>query len=129
MIYDRWYDQNIYFNPVKEKPPKEVIFTWKIKNITYPNFYFNNLPNVRTVSQKHLGLVLGVKLTFKNNTNEKLVRQWLLKDRVFYLPRVSLLTIYKSFVRPHLDYENVIYYQHSNASFSSELNLFNIMLN
>ena len=129
MIYDRWYDQKIYFNPVKEKPAKEVIFTWKIKNITYPNFYFNNLPNVGTVSQKHLGLVLGVKLTFKNYINEKLVREWLLKDRVFYLPRASLLTIYKSFIRPHLDYENVIYYQPSNESFCSKLNPFNIMLN
>ena len=27
MIYDRWYDQKIYFNPVKEKLAKEVIFT------------------------------------------------------------------------------------------------------
>ena len=33
------------------------------------------------------------------------------------LPRASLLTIYKSFIRPLLDYADVIYDQSSNASF------------
>ena len=34
------------------------------------------------------------------------------------LPRASLLTIYKSFIRPLLNYADVIYDQASNASFS-----------
>ena len=34
------------------------------------------------------------------------------------LPRTSLLTIYKSFIRPLLNYADVIYDQASNASFS-----------
>ena len=33
------------------------------------------------------------------------------------LPRFSLLTIYKTFVRPHLDYGDMIYDQTYNASF------------
>ena len=37
------------------------------------------------------------------------------------LPREPLLTIYKSFVRPHLDYGDVIYDQHYNNSFHQKL--------
>ena len=32
------------------------------------------------------------------------------------LPRPSLLTIYKSFIRPHLDYSDIIYDQAHDAS-------------
>ena len=38
-----------------------------------------------------------------------------------YLPRNSLLTIYKAFIRPNLDYGNVIYDYQGNASFMHEL--------
>ena len=37
------------------------------------------------------------------------------------LPRFSLLTIYKTFVRPHLDYGDMIYDQTYNASFHRKL--------
>ena len=37
------------------------------------------------------------------------------------LPRQALLTIYKSFVRPHLDYGDIIYDQPNNESFSQKL--------
>ena len=33
----------------------------------------------------------------------------------------SLLTIYESFIRPHLDYGNVVYDQPSNDAFSNKL--------
>ena len=38
-----------------------------------------------------------------------------------FLPRSSLLTIYKSFIRPHLDYGDVIFDQPSNVTFSSKI--------
>ena len=37
------------------------------------------------------------------------------------LPRDALLTIYKSFVRPHLDYGDIIYDQSQNESFCNKL--------
>ena len=37
------------------------------------------------------------------------------------LPRPSLLTIYKSFIRPHLDYGNVMYDQAYNVSFQQKV--------
>ena len=41
----------------------------------------------------------------------------LLRKLQYVLPREPLLTIYKSFVRPHLDYGDVLYHQHYNNSF------------
>ena len=37
------------------------------------------------------------------------------------LPRNALLTIYKSFVRPHLDYGDILYHEPSNEGMNSEL--------
>ena len=37
------------------------------------------------------------------------------------LPRHSLITIYKSFVRPHLDYGDIIYDQPNNESFCNKI--------
>ena len=36
------------------------------------------------------------------------------------LPRKSFLTVYKSFIRPHLDYCDVIYDQPNNESFCTK---------
>ena len=38
-----------------------------------------------------------------------------------FLPRKSLLTIHKSFIRPHLDYGDVINDQSYNASFNQRM--------
>ena len=37
------------------------------------------------------------------------------------LPRKSLVTIYKSFVRPHLDYDDAVYDRAFNKSFHQSL--------
>ena len=39
------------------------------------------------------------------------------------LPRSALLTIYKGFVRPHLDYGNIIYDQTFYGTFHQKLEL------
>ena len=47
----------------------------------------------------------------------------LLPKRHNILPRPSLLTLYKRFIRPHLDYGDIIYDQAYNASFHQKLEL------
>ena len=37
------------------------------------------------------------------------------------LPKQLLLTIYKSFIKPHLHYEDVVYDQSHNGTFCSKL--------
>ena len=44
------YQWKISFNADRTKPTYEVIFFRKIKNIVYPNLYFNNVPVLKTTS-------------------------------------------------------------------------------
>ena len=70
-------------------------------------------------------MILDNKLNFqehlKNILNEVNKTIGLLRNLQNILPRGPLLTIYKSFVRPHLDYDDVIYDQHHNNSFHQKL--------
>ena len=63
--------------------------------------------------QKHLGIVLGSKLDFTNHIEQKIKKSNKMKGFTRRLlvsfSRVSLLTIYKSSVRPHKDYGNILY--------------------
>ena len=79
----------------------------------------------------HFGtiVILDSKLTLEehyktilNKTNRTLR---LLRDFQSSLPRAAaLITIYKAFVRPHLDYGDVLYDQAFNPSFHEKLNPF-----
>ena len=69
--------------------------------------YFNNDPVIREIFQKHRGLFLDSKLNFSGHINEKIKKATksinVIRKMNLPLPRSSLLTIYNSFVRPHLD--------------------------
>ena len=79
-------------------------------------------PLIRTL---HLGIHLDTRLNF--NEHLKLVFEkmnktiGLIRKLQNDLPRHLLLTIYKSFVRPLLDYGDVIYDQSYNTSFQQKL--------
>ena len=45
----------------------------------------------------------------------------MMKRLSLIISRDSLLTIYKSFVRPHLDYADIIYGKPGNVNFESKL--------
>ena len=113
------------FNPDLIKQAQEVIFSRKIQKTCYPSIYFNNKLVKQVPSQKHLGLILDKKLNFQEylqNILKKVNKTiWLLRKLENILPRVPLLTIYKTFVRPHLDYVDVIYDQHYNIFFHQKL--------
>ena len=77
------------------------------------------------MAHKHLGLTLDEKLSFTNCINDKINKTLkgvgLLRKLSTLLPRQSLLTIYKSFIRPHLDYGDVIYDRPLNESLSNRI--------
>ena len=80
---------------------------------------------IRENIQKHLGLLLDSKLNFFDHINEKIKKATkgvnVIRKMNLLLPRSSLLTIYKSFVRPHLDYGDVIYDQPNNSRLSDKI--------
>ena len=75
--------------------------------------------------QKHLGLHLDSKLSFGIHIKTTLTKVnrniGLLRISQQVLSRPSLITIYKSFIRPHLDYGDAIFDQVFNNSFHQKL--------
>ena len=121
-----WTHQwKILFNPEVTKQAQEVIFSRKSQKVTHPTVYLNNSPVTWSSSQKHLGIHLDEKLNFIHHIKEKISKAnigiGVIKKLNNTLPRKTLLTIYKSFVRPHLDYGDIIYDQPNNENFCNKL--------
>ena len=75
----------------------------------YHEIFFNNIPVSKADSRKHMGLHLDPKLSFDIHIKTILTKiDWtiglLQKSQQVLLPRPSLITIYKVFIRPHLDF-------------------------
>ena len=119
------YQWKMSFNPDKSKQAQEVIFSRKTQRVIHPPAIFNNMPVVRSSCQKHLGIYLDEKLNFSNHIKEKISKAnkgiGILRKLYNVLPRNSLITIYKSLIRPHLDYGAIIFDQPENQSFCKKI--------
>ena len=124
-ISDWAFQWKMSFNPDPSKQAQEVIFSRKLKNVSHPPLVFNNVNVSSCKSQKHLGILLDARLTFEEHYKTILSKTnrtiGLLRKLQSLLPRAALITIYKAFVRPHLDYGDVLYDQAFNASFHEKL--------
>ena len=111
------------FNPELSKQAQEVIFSRKTNKLSHPTITFNTVPVAGTSCQKLLGL--HEKLNFNQHINIKISKAnkviGIIKRLLHILPIKSLSTICKSFIRPHLDYCDVIYDQPNNESFCTKI--------
>ena len=93
--------------------------------LTRPTALFNNIPVQRITFQKHLGVYLDEKLNFSTDITEKIGKAskgiGVIRKLFKSLPRNALLTIYKSFVRLHLDYGDIVFDRPNHESFISKL--------
>ena len=119
------YQWKMSFNPDPSKQAQEVIFSRKIKKPSHPVLIFSNNQVIQTPNEKHLGLFFHEELDFgehlryiANKVNKPI---GLLRKLQKCLPRRSLVTIYKFFIIPHLDYGDVIFDQVYNKSFHETL--------
>ena len=75
--------------------------------------------------QKHLRIVLDSKLNFNAHLDQKIKKCnriiGLMRRLSVTLPQNALLTIYKNFVRPHLDYGDILYDKPNNENFQNKL--------
>ena len=60
------------FNPDPSKQAQEVLFCNKVIKTNHPNIIFNSNTVQKSANQKHLGLILGEKLTFNDHITSKL---------------------------------------------------------
>ena len=113
------------FNRDLFKQAREIVFSCKALKKSHPKVNFNNSPVVRNTYQKHLGLYLDEKLNFSHHIKEKISKAYRgikeIKKLRIISPKQSLLTINKSFIRPHFDCRDVVYDQPHSETFCSKL--------
>ena len=112
------------FNPDMNKQATEVYLSQRRAKSLPPQIVFNN--NALTSPyQKHLGFVLDSKLSFNEHVNRKMNKcnriLGLMERLSLTLSRKQLLTIYKTFVRSHLDYADIICDKSFNDAFKDKL--------
>ena len=113
------------FNPDLNKQAQQIIFSRKIKKTSHPPLNFNNNSVKLVQFQKHLGIYLDGKLNFREHLQNmfKKVKKTIslfckLQNN---LPRAPLITIYKSFISPHLDFGDILYDQAFSNYFHERL--------
>ena len=104
-------------NPDPTKPAEEVIFT--NRNLTlYDPVSYSEVDVMQVDYHKHLGFILDSKTSYgKIGKADQGIS--VIKRLYNYLPRKALLQIYKSFIRLHLDYCDVIYHKPTYDDFYS----------
>ena len=118
------YRWKMSFKSDPSKQAQEVLYFNKAIKTDHPSVIINGNIVQNSANQKHLGLILDKKLTFNDHIASKLttVNKLTITLRKIYrhISSNSLVTIYKSFVRMHLAYADVIFDKPSNATFSNE---------
>ena len=113
LISDRAFQWKMSFNPNSSKQAQEITFSRKKLKSSHQSVYFNNIPVSSTTVHKHLGMLLDDKLSYEHHLQFVLNKDKrtidLLRKFQQTLPRQSLITTYKSFIRPHLDYGDIVY--------------------
>ena len=125
MIHNSAFQWKMNFNPDPTKQAQEVISSCKTKKLPHPPLVFNNTNVTQSIYQKHLGIILDSKLTFENHIN--MVTTEINKAIGLLLKlqnlsrRTFLIKIYKAFLRPHVDYGDILYDQAFTLSFQRKL--------
>ena len=114
-LISQWaYDWKMSFNPDPRKQAVELIFSTKRVEMNHPEICFNNIPVMKVDEHKHLGIILDSKLSFSAHIKAAISKTrkgvGLLKYLSKYLPRHTLNELFKLYVRPHLEYGDVIYH-------------------
>ena len=119
---NKWtFQWKMSFNPDPNKQAQEVIFSRKLNKPNHPSLNFNNTIVIQSTNHKHLGMVLDTQEHLKDKLSKISKTIGLLRKLQKILTRAPLLTIYKSFIRLHLDYGGIIYDKAYNTSFHQNL--------
>ena len=120
VVTDWAYQWKMQFNPDINKQAVQVIFSQKRTKPIHPPIFFSDAPVVIKDEQKHL--VLDSDLNFRSHIREKIISARKGIGVIRYLSksvsRDVLDQMYKLYLRPHLDYGDIIYH-----NFDPELTL------
>ena len=100
----------VLFNPTKTE---SLIFSRKLNKPLHPPLFMENQQIVEVESHKHLGVILSADCTWHKHikyiTDKAWVRINIMRRLKFKLDRKSLEIIYTTFIRPLLEYSDVIW--------------------
>ena len=116
------FQSEMNFNPDPNMQAQEIIFSRNKTASQHPVVHFDNRPVKSTQIHKHLGMMFDSNLSYEHHVKSFLnkVNKTTGPLRKFQLT-LSLITIYKTFIRPHLDYGDVIEDRDFNESFHQRL--------
>ena len=122
-LYEWSVKWKMIFNPDPNKPAEEVTFTNRTST-SYDTVSYAGVDVKSTDFHKHLGFILDSKMHYTKHLDCKIAKAnqgiTVIKRLFNYLPREALFQIYKSFIRPHLDYCDVIYHKPNYDEFYSQ---------
>ena len=109
-IISTWaYQWKMQFNPDKNKQAIQ-------DKSVHPSLFFNGSEVVNKAEHRHLGMILDSKLTFFSHIREAIFKArrgiGIIRFSFKYVARDVLDQIYKLYVRPHLDYGDIIYHKY-----------------
>ena len=100
----------VTFNPSKTE---SLLFTRKANRNAHPPIHMNGQILSEVDCHKHLGLILDSKCNWHSHINMVLDKAWarinIMRKLKFVLDRKSLQTVYFSFIRPLLEYSDVVW--------------------
>ena len=103
------------FNPNISKQAQEVIVSRKTDKVNHMPLTLNSIPVPQTSYLKHLGLYLDEKLKFNHHIKEIMSKVkkgiGVIRKLRSIFPRNDLFAIYKSIIRPNIDYCDFSYHQ------------------
>ena len=112
-LFFRLFQWKMGFNPDLNKQAQEVTFSKKRNKPDHPSSNFHNTIVTQSTTHKHLGMILDTKLDFQEHLKDKPGKIskaiGLLRMLHKIITRPPLLIIYKSFIRSHLEYRDMIY--------------------
>ena len=103
----------MHFNAEKTE---EVIFSCKRFKPNHPPLLLGNGQVAQKMEHKHLGVILDSKLDFQSHIRQAIGKArrgiGMIRYLSKYISRNVLDQIYKLYVRPHLDYGDIIYHRY-----------------
>lgn len=104
---DKWL---VTFNPTKTE---SLLLSRKTSRPYHPPVFMNNHAISEVESHKHLGLTFDKRLSWHSHIDIIMEKAWkrihIMRKLKFILDRASLQTIYFSFIRPVLEYADVVW--------------------
>ena len=112
-IISNWAHQwKMQFNPNKNKQEVQAVFSQKKEAVAHPPLFSSGSEVVVKAEHKHLGMILDSKLSFQSHIREAIIKVrkgiGIIRYLSKYVSRDVLDQICKFYVRPHLDYGDII---------------------